>query len=83
MGDKTGENRTKEIIDVNESTVENMIRDESVEILVHGHTHRPDVHRFKLAGHDAQRLVLGDWGSQGSVLRWNSAGPELITLDYS
>lgn len=75
--------KPKEIMDVNQSTVEKTMRDESVKILVHGHTHRPDVHRFKLAGQDAQRIVLGDWGSQGSVLRWNSAGPELITLDYS
>ncbi|SVE36692.1 uncharacterized protein METZ01_LOCUS489546, partial [marine metagenome] len=40
------------------------------------------VHGFKLTEHDAQRIVLGDWRSQGSVLRWNSTGPELTTLDY-
>ena len=74
--------KPEEIMDVNQNTVEKTMRDESVEILVHGHTHRPAVHSFKLAGHDAQRIVLGDWRSQGSVLRWNSTGPELTTLDY-
>jgi len=37
--------------------------------LVHGHTHRPAIHEFQLDGHEAQRIVLGDWYEQGSVLR--------------
>jgi UDP-2,3-diacylglucosamine hydrolase len=74
--------KPEEIMDVNQAAVEKTMRDESVKILVHGHTHRPAAHRFKLAGNDAQRIVLGDWYSQGSILRWDSAGPELTTLDY-
>lgn len=74
--------KPEEITDVNQATVEKTMRDESVEILVHGHTHRPAMHRFKLANSDARRIVLGDWYSRGSVLRWNSAGPELTTPDY-
>ena len=62
-------------MDVNQGTVDKTMRDESVEILVHGHTHRPAVHRFRLAGSDAQRIVLGEWYSQGSVLRSDSVGP--------
>jgi len=31
-------------------------------------------------GEPALRIVLGDWYSQGSVLRWTGAGPELGTL---
>lgn len=74
--------KPEEIMDVNQAAVEQTLRDESVKILVHGHTHRPAAHRFKLAGSDVQRIVLGDWYSQGSILRWDSAGPELTTLDY-
>ena len=78
----TSSQKPEEIMDVNQATVEQTMRDESVKILVHGHTHRPAAHRFKLAGSDVQRIVLGDWYSQGSILRWDSAGPELTTLDY-
>ena len=78
----TSRQKPEDIMDVNQATVEKTMRDESVEILVHGHTHRPAVHCFKLAGRDAQRIVLGDWYSQGSVLRWDSAGPQLTALDY-
>jgi UDP-2,3-diacylglucosamine hydrolase len=74
--------KPEEIMDVNQAAVEQTLRDESVKILVHGHTHRPAAHRFKLAGSDVQRIVLGDWYNQGSILRWDSAGPELTTLDY-
>jgi len=78
----TSSQKPEEIMDVNQAAVEQTMRDESVKILVHGHTHRPAAHRFKLAGSDVQRIVLGDWYSQGSILRWDSAGPELTTLDY-
>ena len=78
----TSSQKPEEIMDVNQAAVEKTMRDESVKILVHGHTHRPAAHRFKLAGGDAQRIVLGDWYSQGSILRWDSSGPELTTLDY-
>ncbi len=78
----TSSQKPEEIMDVNQAAVEKTLRDESVKILVHGHTHRPAAHRFKLAGSDVQRIVLGDWYSQGSILRWDSAGPELTTLDY-
>lgn len=74
--------KAEEIMDVNQAAVEKTMRDASVQILVHGHTHRPAAHRFKLAGSDAQRIVLGDWYSQASILRWDSAGPELTTLNY-
>jgi hypothetical protein len=26
------------------------------------------------------RIVLGDWYTQGSVLRWDASGPELRSL---
>ena len=78
----TSSQKPEDIMDVNQAAVEQTMRDESVKILVHGHTHRPAAHRFKLAGSDVQRIVLGDWYSQGSILRWDSAGPELTALDY-
>lgn len=65
------------IMDVNQTAVESAMRDASVVRLVHGHTHRPAVHGFALDGADAQRIVLGDWYDQGSVLRIDRDGVDL------
>jgi UDP-2,3-diacylglucosamine hydrolase len=31
-------------------------------------------------GRGCTRIVLGDWYTQGSVLRWDASGPELTSL---
>jgi len=73
-------NKSFEIMDVNQQAVEKMIRDYNVDILLHGHTHRPNVHNVELGNRKAKRIVLGDWFSQGSVVRWDSRGPRLEQL---
>jgi UDP-2,3-diacylglucosamine hydrolase len=52
-----------------------------VSTLLHGHTHRPAVHRFRAGDQDCTRIVLGDWHREGSVLRWDEAGYELMRLE--
>jgi UDP-2,3-diacylglucosamine hydrolase len=69
-----------EIMDVNQDAVIAAMREHGVYTLLHGHTHRPAVHRFELDGRDALRIVLGDWYTQGSVLVWDADGFELRTL---
>jgi len=59
-----------EIMDVNQQAVESAMRAHGVRRLIHGHTHRPATHRFDLDGNQAERIVLGDWYEQGSVLTW-------------
>lgn len=71
---------SEEITDVNLNAVEAMIAEHDVDILLHGHTHRPAVHDVDLDGRRAQRIVLGDWYEHGSVLRWNESGFELATM---
>jgi UDP-2,3-diacylglucosamine hydrolase len=56
------------IMDVNAVAVAEAMRQAGVSRLVHGHTHRPAVHHFDLDGQTAERIVLGDWYEQGSVL---------------
>ena len=63
-----------EIMDVNQRAVEAIMRAQRVQRLIHGHTHRPREHRFKLDGRPARRMVLGDWYEQGSVLRVDAHG---------
>jgi UDP-2,3-diacylglucosamine hydrolase len=48
--------------------------------LIHGHTHRPALHALDAQGRHAQRIVLGDWYTQGSVLRVSPDGVELSAL---
>lgn len=69
-----------EIMDVNQQTVESVMRDHGVDLLLHGHTHRPGIHRFTLDGSKATRIVLGAWYEQGSAVRWNTDGFRLETL---
>ena len=68
------------IMDVNADAVAEAMRKAAVTRLIHGHTHRPAVHDFQLDGAPAQRIVLGDWYEQGSVLRVDANGVELRGL---
>lgn len=62
------------IMDVNQKAVEDVMQKHGVDRLIHGHTHRPAVHRFTSEGRDKERVVLGDWYTQSSRLRWDSDG---------
>lgn len=68
------------ITDVNLATVEKTMAHFGVTRLFHGHTHRPTIHSLRVAGHSAQRMVLGDWYEQGSVLRVTADGIELSAI---
>jgi UDP-2,3-diacylglucosamine hydrolase len=59
-----------EIMDVNAAAVEAAMRKHSVRRLIHGHTHRPATHELMLDGQSAERIVLGDWYEQSSVVTW-------------
>ena len=77
------QNLSMNIMDVNPDEVTRVIREYGVDVLVHGHTHRPDVHTVNLGNRKAKRIVLGDWYQQGSVLRWNLQGPKLQKMPRS
>lgn len=68
------------VMDVNQATVERTMRDADVTLLLHGHTHRPAVHRFSLDGRRAARIVLGAWHGPPSIVRWDPAGFRLETF---
>ncbi|NIR62095.1 MAG: UDP-2,3-diacylglucosamine diphosphatase [Gammaproteobacteria bacterium] len=70
-----------EIMDVNPQTVQETMRAHGVVQLIHGHTHRPDVHVVDLEGRTARRIVLGDWHAVGSVCRCDAQGPRLEVLE--
>ena len=45
------------LMDVNKSEVEKIAQENEVDILIHGHVHRPKIHNEFFG----QRIVLGDW----------------------
>jgi UDP-2,3-diacylglucosamine hydrolase len=75
-----GKTLSDDIADVNQGAVEQMFRQHAVRTMLHGHTHRPAVHRFELDGEEVTRIVLGDWYDQGSVVRWDDSGPVLSAM---
>jgi UDP-2,3-diacylglucosamine hydrolase len=59
---------SQDIMDVTPEEVVNSLKAHNVKRLIHGHTHRPAVHSIQLGNEEAERIVLGDWYTQGSVL---------------
>jgi UDP-2,3-diacylglucosamine hydrolase len=68
------------ITDVNADSVAKALRGAGTATLLHGHTHRPAIHALQVDGRPCTRIVLGDWYDQGSLLRWDRNGPELVSL---
>jgi UDP-2,3-diacylglucosamine hydrolase len=71
-------NTSSYITDVNQAAVETVLGDAGVTIMIHGHTHRPGVHRFRSGGEDRTRVVLGAWHDEANVVRWDDAGWQLL-----
>ena len=65
---KSAAGKLPEIIDVEQATVEAFMTRHNTNELIHGHTHKPDIHHFELNGRQARRVVLGDWYEEDSVL---------------
>jgi UDP-2,3-diacylglucosamine hydrolase len=68
-----------EIGDATQRAVEEMFRLYGVRRMIHGHTHRPALHAIDVDGRACQRIVLGDWYEQGSVLRLDADGRYTLT----
>lgn len=61
--------KTEQIMDVNQRAVEVYMHRHRAARLIHGHTHRPGDHRFRLNGQEAARIVLAEWHQdRGEVL---------------
>lgn len=72
--------KSEAIMDVNETTVRDTMRRFGVQLLLHGHTHRPAIHRFDIEGSPAKRIVLNDWYGPGGYVLWNERGPVQMSL---
>jgi UDP-2,3-diacylglucosamine hydrolase len=56
------------IMDVNADAVTKLFRASGVELMIHGHTHRPAIHDLRVDGRETTRAVLGAWYESGHVL---------------
>ena len=53
------------IMDVNPNAIARLFDAHQVDIMIHGHTHRPAIHREE----QRVRYVLSDWDGDGDVTR--------------
>ncbi len=64
-------NKADDIMDVNLGEVLRMFEQHGVDLMIHGHTHRPAIHQLD---NSAQRVVLGDWHDTGWIIRYPADG---------
>lgn len=70
--------KTAEIMDVNDDAVRQAMRSHGVRRLIHGHTHRPGRHEVEVGGERGERWVLPDWYGRGGYLEVGRGEPKLI-----
>jgi UDP-2,3-diacylglucosamine hydrolase len=66
------------IMDVNQDATDKAFIDNNVDLIIHGHTHRPAIHHRTVNGIETTRIVLGDWYNTGSYLRIKNSSPFLL-----
>lgn len=83
QSDARSDKQTKqlEIMDVTPSEVVRVMQKHDVELMIHGHTHRPNIHTD--SAHQQTRIVLGDWYDQGSLLVVTPDDYYLDTRDFA
>lgn len=74
---------SEEIMDVTPQEVVSVMQAHGVRKMIHGHTHRPAIHQLQINNQQAQRIVLGDWYDQGSILKVSSTATELQEQKFS
>ncbi len=72
--------KSMEIMDVNAEAVTSLLQKYQPDLLIHGHTHRPDCHTIQLGDRQIKRWVLGDWYEQGSYLACDDNGCRAVKL---
>ncbi|HEY8252470.1 MAG TPA: UDP-2,3-diacylglucosamine diphosphatase [Burkholderiales bacterium] len=70
--------KTAEIMDVNDEAVRQALRRHGVRRLIHGHTHRPGRHALEVDGQRCERWVLPDWYGRGGYVEVSRRGPRLV-----
>ncbi|EIM17769.1 UDP-2,3-diacylglucosamine diphosphatase [Pseudomonas chlororaphis] len=75
--------KANDIVDVTPDEVPRIMQEFKVRTLVHGHTHRPAIHKLQIGDQAAKRIVLGDWDRQGWALQVDEQGFQLAAFDFA
>ncbi len=78
-------NKPENIMDVTPDEVLRVMQEAQTLTLIHGHTHRPQVHKVSLGEQQGQRIVLGDWredSGEAFYARASSNGVELLPYHF-
>ncbi len=70
--------KTAAIMDVNPKAVKEAMLHNGVYWMIHGHTHRPAIHKLELNNRPAYRVVLGAWDREGSIIKVSAEAVELL-----
>jgi UDP-2,3-diacylglucosamine hydrolase len=76
-----GKMKAIEIMDAHPDAIADILRTHGLSLLVHGHTHRPAIHRLQVDGRPCLRCVLPAWEEVPGYLSLDAQGPRLLTLD--
>ncbi|MNY49392.1 UDP-2,3-diacylglucosamine hydrolase [compost metagenome] len=74
--------KANDIVDVTPEEIPRIMQHYGVKTLVHGHTHRPAIHKLQIGDLAAKRIVLGDWDKQGWALQVDEQGFQLAAFDF-
>ena len=74
---KATSEKKESIMDVSDDEVKKVMTNHSVNLLIHGHTHRPNKHSLTINNIPSQRIVLGDWDNFGWYIWMDSNSCEL------
>jgi len=72
--------KPENIMDVNEETVLNFYNKFKTNIIIHGHTHRKNIHETENNGNNYTRYVLGDWHNAPSYIIYKNNKLELLDI---
>jgi UDP-2,3-diacylglucosamine hydrolase len=74
-------NKPSDIMDVTQSAVEEILLEQNIPTMIHGHTHRPALHEFTIGNNHYERLVIGDWDQYGWFVELDASGAKQYRFD--
>jgi len=74
MSQANNQNKSMDIMDVTPEEVVKEMQAHNIHTLIHGHTHRPQVHEIEMNGTKDTRIVLGDWDKDVWYLKVSQNG---------